>query len=846
MYARWSCPPWSTMDEWWNCEDVETTLQYKLYIDDSECSVSPNELDVIYGKVLNATGTTLQWQDSLPIPIKDGYTFKWYAKEPNSTELILKYKGGKIATSIHFNESNFVVDHDSRTATIYPVFELIRYIYNPDANITYTDTNWKEFTWIWTITITDGENSITMLDRNLGATSTDITSKDSYGYHFQWWNNYGFTRVENESDAFSWSGTLVDGSTEWYADTSENARNNPYVNSGFIMDPSWDNNGWWDEPYNHDLRWWANDYNNWWWDSSADYKRQWPCPAGYHVPSQKELDDLLQMYYALNPSWTLGWSDYGHYVNNQTFSTNFREAFKMPFAGSRDLEDGKVYDMGGYANLWSSSAYDDSYPDSRGLYLGADDVGAGYDDHRGFARSVRCFLDSPLDNSWAKPLTLEYETDGGSAIQSQAIPAWWKAYLPWYTTHKDGANFLGWYNENGTEQYDLEIWVPTNNFIMSADIADENGVVKVYAKWWYKVTFVDWNWSWLKVEPVEAWGSATAPEVPERDWYEFSGWDTDFSNVTTDITVTALYKTKQYTITYELDWWTNNPNNVTWYTIETPTITLENPTKEWYTFDGWFIDSQFSTWITTIPTWTTWNITLYAKWTAKSKPSWGYSGGGSRSSSKDAISNDSEKSSEQPAWSQVDSSEQTPQNDNSNTQDSSANASEWQNQQQFTQEFQQAYEFAHEKWITTMPTINDANMNWKLTRIAMAKMLSQYAINVLWQKPANIVTPKFNDVTNKQNADYDDGVTLAYQLWIMWQNMPNNNFRPNDEVTRAEFATALSRMLYQTSDWEYKWTWKYYLHHMEKLVKEWIITNDNPNMKELRGYVMIMLMRSAK
>jgi hypothetical protein len=137
-------------------------------------------------------------------------------------------------------------------------------------------------------------------------------------------------------------------------------------------------------------------------------------------------------------------------------------------------------------------------------------------------------------------------------------------------------------------------------------------------------------------------------------------------------------------------------------------------------------------------------------------------------------------------------------------------------------------------------------MDGKLTRIAMAKMLSQYAMNVLWQKPANIVTPKFNDVTDKQNSDYDDWVTLAYQLWIMWQNMPNNKFRPNDEVTRWEFVTALSRMLYNTSDGEYRSTPKYYTHHMEKMEGEWIITNTNPNMKELRGYVMIMLMRSAK
>ena len=30
--------------------------------------------------------------------------------------------------------------------------------------------------------------------------------------------------------------------------------------------------------------------------------------------------------------------------------------------------------------------------------------------------------------------------------------------------------------------------------------------------------------------------------------------------------------------------------------------------------------------------------------------------------------------------------------------------------------------------------------------------------------------------------------------------MKNNNFRPRDTVTRAEFATALSRMLYDTED----------------------------------------------
>ena len=69
-----------------------------------------------------------------------------------------------------------------------------------------------------------------------------------------------------------------------------------------------------------------------------------------------------------------------------------------------------------------------------------------------------------------------------------------------------------------------------------------------------------------------------------------------------------------------------------------------------------------------------------------------------------------------------------------------------------------------------------------------------------------------------------------------------NKFRPYDPVTRAEFSTALSRMLYGLEDW----TDNYYSTHINKLYQEWIISNNNPNLQELRWYVMLMLMRSSK
>ena len=164
----------------------------------------------------------------------------------------------------------------------------------------------------------------------------------------------------------------------------------------------------------------------------------------------------------------------------------------------------------------------------------------------------------------------------------------------------------------------------------------------------------------------------------------------------------------------------------------------------------------------------------------------------------------------------------------------------------YSEEFNKAYQFSYSNNITTKWSIKEAQMYWNLTRIQMAKMLSQYAINVLWQTPDTSKTVKFKDVTSKKDADYDNGVTLAYQLWIMWQNMPNNRFRPNDEVSRAEFVTALSRLLYQTTDGKYVSTKEYYIPHMAKLYNEWIINNTDSSMKERRWYVMIMLMRSAK
>jgi len=58
----------------------------------------------------------------------------------------------------------------------------------------------------------------------------------------------------------------------------------------------------------------------------------------------------------------------------------------------------------------------------------------------------------------------------------------------------------------------------------------------------YTVTFVDYDGAEIDVQTVDYNTAATAPADPERDGYTFTGWDTAFDAVTSDITVTAQYE----------------------------------------------------------------------------------------------------------------------------------------------------------------------------------------------------------------------------------------------------------------------------------------------------------------
>ena len=91
----------------------------------------------------------------------------------------------------------------------------------------------------------------------------------------------------------------------------------------------------------------------------------------------------------------------------------------------------------------------------------------------------------------------------------------------------EGYEFKGWDKEFVAVKEDLEVKALYEEIIIT-----------------FTVTFVDKDGKELSKVTVEKDAAATAPEAPAVEGYEFKGWDKDFSKVTEDLTVKALYEAK--------------------------------------------------------------------------------------------------------------------------------------------------------------------------------------------------------------------------------------------------------------------------------------------------------------
>lgn len=174
---------------------------------------------------------------------------------------------------------------------------------------------------LWLISLSsDWTNWITITDKNLWATtvynSGDTISEANAWKFYQRWNNYWFPADWSVAT----SSTIVNAGSYW--------PNNYYSSSTFI---TW---SYWDTSYNANL--WGDTTN-------TNAARRWPCDTWYHIPSQSEASNLINLWVAL---WA--W--------NTSSGDNMRDLLFMPYWWTRatSWSAGSQWLYGYY---WTSTKY---------------------------------------------------------------------------------------------------------------------------------------------------------------------------------------------------------------------------------------------------------------------------------------------------------------------------------------------------------------------------------------------------------------------------------------------------------------------------------------------------------
>jgi uncharacterized repeat protein (TIGR02543 family) len=251
--------------------------------------------------------------------------------------------------------------------------------------------------------------------------------------------------------------------------------------------------------------------------------------------------------------------------------------------------------------------------------------------------------------------TLTYNLDGGEPSPDNNNPTSYTVEDDSFlldTPTKAGYKFCGWYNaknyinvgsdtnytitlngltvSNNYEQLDekCKLFIPTN----------QSGDMTLKTLWQpIKYTVVlhygvgaDFGTNTMSCVYDETDITLPAPSSA-RDGYVFSGvWNTKedgtgtsykngktVRNLVTEANTTvdlyAIWNPVSYLLVYELNGGTGSSANPSYYTVES-SVTLADPTRKGYSFDGWYEDKDLKTAISAISEGSSGSKTLYAKW----------------------------------------------------------------------------------------------------------------------------------------------------------------------------------------------------------------------------------------
>ena len=217
----------------------------------------------------------------------------------------------------------------------------------------------------------------------------------------------------------------------------------------------------------------------------------------------------------------------------------------------------------------------------------------------------------------ADKYTVTFNSNGGSEVKAQEVENGKTVAKPTNPT-RDGYTFGGWYTDSAlTKEYDFKTVVTGNLTLYAKWNKAEEVVTKV------TVTFNSNGGSEVVSQTVDKGAKVTAPGNPTKDGYTFGGWFTDealtapynFESAVTD-NLTLYAKWDEVVKVYKIEFVTGD-ESISIEPVEvnegdTPLMPTD-PTRDGYTFGGWFTDEEFKVEFDESKAITA-NVTLYAKW----------------------------------------------------------------------------------------------------------------------------------------------------------------------------------------------------------------------------------------
>lgn len=232
---------------------------------------------------------------------------------------------------------------------------------------------------------------------------------------------------------------------------------------------------------------------------------------------------------------------------------------------------------------------------------------------------------------WKKMFKVTFDANGSAFPGEGAVKSMSKLVADGEAISVDGIGLPESYTADEVKYY-FNGWAFAADAEASlATLGEAKGDTTLYAVWTeaptWTVTF-DARGFGVSVAYVQDGEKVVLPEAPKAAGYKFVGWFTDSSFaegtefdtskvIEENVVVYAKWKLQEYDIVYLMGSGANNEVNPVSYTVETPTIKLQPPTKKGYNFDGWYYDADFVNAATQITEGSTGKVKLYAKWEVK-------------------------------------------------------------------------------------------------------------------------------------------------------------------------------------------------------------------------------------